>query len=341
LNQIPADGSNAPTMRLPRFLERSPAGDVTPDGVYRPRFRLRWLGPRHWPTWLGLGVMWLVARAPRRLRDRLARGLARLAWRYNPKRRRIMDINLRWCFPDLDEAARESMARGHLYLQMRSLLDLGVLWWGSRARLDRMVTIEGEEHIRECLNEGRAIILLNGHTVSIEAGAQALARRFPTGALFKRLRNPLLDYFVARGRSRLGGRLYPRERGIRPVMRALRGGELAYYSPDEDLGESQNTVFAPFFGVPRATLTALGRMARAGRAAVLPIMTYLDAATGTYRVVVDAPLEGFPTGDPVEDARRQNAELERMVRRAPEQYMWTFRLFQTRPPGEDNPYPYG
>jgi lauroyl/myristoyl acyltransferase len=50
------------------------------------------------------------------------------------------------------------------------------------------------------------------------------------------------------------------------------------------------------------------------------------------------PLENFPSGDEIEDAARMNREIEAGVRAMPEQYMWTFKLFKTRPDDADSPY---
>ena len=322
-----------------KFFERNRESTAAVD--YVPRFRWRFLHIRFWPIWLGLGVLRLITIMPRRWRNYLGNWLGNRAYERNAKRREIIDINLRWCFPDMSELERAKLSRRYNRVMMRTLLDYGIMWWGRGKRLEKLIQIEGEEHIRDCLNEGKTVLILTAHSVGLDFGAQAISRRFSMGGLLKPLRNELLEYYLARGRARFGCKLYPRENGTRRVIKALKEGQISYYIPDEDLGLTQRTIFVPFFGVPQATLTALGRMARMAHAAVLPTMTYFDAETGKYRVVIDPPMQGFPGEDEETDALRQNAEVERMIRRAPEQYMWSFRLFQTRPNGEENPYPYG
>ncbi len=71
---------------------------------------------------------------------------------------------------------------------------------------------------------------------------------------------------------------------------------------------------------------------------VVPCITHFNRKQDRYEVRCLPPLENFPTGDDVMDARRMNQALEQMIRQAPEQYMWSFRLFQTRPEGETSPY---
>ncbi len=310
------------------------------DGSYRPRFTRSLLAPRHGLTWLGIGLYWLLSHSPWQVRTRLGHWAGDLVYRLNARRRHIVAVNLELCFPELDKAQREQIARRYFRRLAQSSMDYGVLWWRSGARLDRMVSIEGLEHLQQCQAAGRPAILLTGHSVALDFGAAAITRRFATVGLIKPLRNPVIEWLMSRGRIRFKGRLYLRQDGLRPVIRALRQGQAFYYLPDEDLTHVKGSdwIFAPFFGVPAATITALGKLARLSGAAVIPCMTWYLPEEGRYRVSLSAPLKMFPSGDVEADTARMNAEIERMVRRHPEQYMWSLRLFKTRPGNAPSPY---
>ena len=45
-------------------------------------------------------------------------------------------------------------------------------------------------------------------------------------------------------------------------------------------------------------------------------------------------LEDFPSGNDIVDATAMNKAIERAILECPQQYLWTFRYFQTRPEGE-------
>jgi len=310
------------------------------DNSYHPGFSSALLMPRYWPTWLALGLYGLLSGLPWRMRAGLGRRIGDLVYRTNARRRHIVRVNLELCFPELDAAQREQMARDYFHRLIQSSLDYGVLWWGSAARLDRMVSVDGAEHLQRCQTEGRPVILLTGHSVALDFGATAITRRFATVGLIKPVRNPVIEWLMSRGRTRYQGSLYLRKEGLRPVVRALRQGQAFYYLPDEDLTHVKGSdwIFAPFFGVPTATITALGKLARLSGAAVVPCMTRYLPEQGRYQVSLSAPLKDFPSGDAVADTVRMNAELERMIRRQPEQYMWSLRLFKTRPDGAPSPY---
>jgi KDO2-lipid IV(A) lauroyltransferase len=108
-----------------------------------------------------------------------------------------------------------------------------------------------------------------------------------------------------------------------------------YFLPDMDFGP-RDAIFVPFFGVPAATVTALGRLAKLSGASVVPVITVQHPTS--YELVIHSPWENFPTGDIEADVRRMNAFIEDRVREHPEQYFWAHKRFKTRPPGEPSPY---
>jgi len=156
-------------------------------------------------------------------------------------------------------------------------------------------------------------------------------------SLIKPARNELVNWFMTKSRTRSGGRLFVREHGLRPIIRSIKQGMGFYYAPDEDLGEKES-VFAPFFGAPAATLAALGRMAKLADAVVIPFFTRMRLDRKGYELILRPPLDHFPTGGLLADATRMNQELEKGIREMPEQYLWTYKRFKSRP--DDTPSPY-
>ena len=154
--------------------------------------------------------------------------------------------------------------------------------------------------------------------------------------MYRRSRDPLLEYLFDR-RSRFGPILVERMASLKLIIRAIREGRIFYYLPDQDMGE-RASVFVPFFGHPAATVTILSRLAETTNAAVLPCITRILPDGRGYELRIYPPLENFPTADPVADAARMNREIEKWVREMPDQYMWSYRRFKTRPNNEPSLY---
>src|SRR5207342_2562649 len=91
------------------------------------------LGPRTWPTWLGIGAMALLARLPWPLQRGLGRALGSVLRLVLGERRRIAARNLALCFPALDDAARASLLRQHFAALGICLFEFARAWWGSVA----------------------------------------------------------------------------------------------------------------------------------------------------------------------------------------------------------------
>jgi len=285
---------------------------------------------------LGLGLIWLLHFLPLAVLSRIGAALGRLLYALARARRHVVLTNLRLCFPELSEAARGDLARRHFRAFGRSLLEHGILWWGSKQQVCNLVQIEGLGHWRGI--EKRPVILLAPHFIGLDMGGIRLAADYRLNSVYSRQKSAAADAILIHGRTRFGQtRLFARQDGIRPMIRSLKNGEPFYYLPDMDLG-SRDSVFAPFFGVQAATITALARIAQLAGAAIVPCVTRQLPGGAGYVVRLYPAWLDYPGGDAEADARRMNAFIEARVREAPEQYYWLHKRFKTRPAGEQNPY---
>ena len=299
-------------------------------GAHRVRARLCFLAPRYWPTWLALALLRSSLWLPLRARAWIGEGLGALYYRANPKRRRIAAINIGLCFPTWTPEQQAQAVRQHFRLAALALFHIAVLWWGSEKTIDCCLKTKGLHYYEQAKAAGRNVIVLHCHAVGLEASL-ALSRYFPYVGFMKPLKNPVLDFVMTRGRERFGGYVFERSGGLKPLIRAIKAGYGASYVPDEDLGP-KDSVYAPFFGVPAATLPTLGRLARITDAVVIPCFTKL-LPEGGCELWLEPPLLAFPTDSPLEDATIMNAVIERAVLTMPEQYLWTMKRFKTRSDG--------
>lgn len=276
-----------------------------------------------------LGLLWLLHFLPLRVLEPIGRGVGVLLFAVSRERRHVARTNLRLCFPDRDDAWREAVLRSHFRRFGRSLIESGIAWFGSEARLRSVVQVDGLEHLKT-VGAGRFIALVP-HFVATDLEGIRMTLEFRGLAVYAHQKNAVFDRFLLAARSRFNGtRMVARQEGVKAILRGMRDGYAVQLSPDMDLG-AKDAVFVPFFGVPAATVTALSRLSRLTGAAVVPIVIRQRDGGAGYAIRIHPPWDNWP-GDGVEaDTRRMNAFIEACVLDMPDQYLWLHKRFKTRP----------
>ncbi|MCE8018099.1 LpxL/LpxP family Kdo(2)-lipid IV(A) lauroyl/palmitoleoyl acyltransferase [Halomonas sp. MCCC 1A17488] len=292
--------------------------------------------PRYWPAWLAIAAMRAGAWLPWRLKLALGRGIGLLAWRLVPRRRHIVDTNLRLSFPELDEVQRSKLVRKTFAANGIGILETATAWCRDPRHLRHRVACKNAHYLAQAQAQGKGVLILGIHFSTLDLGGALHSLFFPADVVYRPHGNPLFDRFMTRARSRIFGEAIDRH-DLRGVVRRIKAGHSVWYSPDQDFGRDAS-VFAPFFGVQAASIRLTAKIARMTGAPVVPLMFHRNPDDRTYTVEWRPPLEDFPSGDEVADATRINAIIEEAIRKHPEQYLWLHRRFKTRPRGEPGLY---
>jgi KDO2-lipid IV(A) lauroyltransferase len=282
--------------------------------------------------------MWLLHWLPLPLLGRFGDAVGSLLFVVLRARRNIALTNLRLCMPELSEAERRAIARRHFQAYSRSVWERAILWWASEARLRRLIELAPDGVIPVAAMTARPTILLCPHFVCLDVAGAAIAMEASASSMYVTQKNAVFDRVLRAGRARFKPvKLFTRQDGIKPILRALRDKLPYFMLPDMDFGE-KDAEFVPFFGVQAATLTATARIAATTGAQVMPVIaTFLPDYRG-YRVKFYPVWDNYPGDDMVAATRRMNAFIEERVREAPAEYFWTHKRFKTRPPGEPGLY---
>jgi len=297
---------------------------------------LPFLAPRFWPTWLVFGSLWLVTRLPYSGQMACGSLIGRIARHAARRRRHIAEVNIRLCFPELNEAQRHALVREHFRSLGKGIVETALCWWGREAQLRSKFILTGSEHLQAALAGGKGVILLSAHFTTLELGGRLLALDTPFHVLYRQHKNPLFEHVMQQARQRRFKKAIPRD-NTRALLASLRDGMPVWYAPDQNHGGPQS-VFVPFFGIQASTITATARLARASGAAVVPFFQARLPDNAGYLLTLCPALENFPGDDLQADSARINALLEAVIREMPEQYLWVHRRFKTRPDGEAAPY---
>ncbi|WP_458070120.1 LpxL/LpxP family Kdo(2)-lipid IV(A) lauroyl/palmitoleoyl acyltransferase [Rhodanobacter sp. BL-MT-08] len=303
----------------------------------RPRFNRSLLAPRHWPAWVGVAVIWLIARLPYAALLWLGRRLGGLVMRVPSARRHIAETNIALCYPELDAAAQRRLVDDNLRDIGLMLVEFALGWMGSERKIAGIpIVIEGLEHLEQARARGQGVLLVGGHFSHLELCARLVSQRIRISGMYRKMDSAVFEWAVLRARLDYATTMFDKD-DLRGTVKYLRSGGTLWYAPDQDM-RSKDSVFVPFFGVPAATITATHHLARLSGAAVIPFFHRRLPDGAGYALRLGAPLENVPSADALDDTARVNGCIEQMVRESPEQYLWVHKRFKSRPEGQPTLY---
>ncbi len=275
---------------------------------------------------------------PSRVQRWLSVPLGWLLWAVSRTKRNSTLKNLATAFPDMDEWQREALGRASMRHYVLVALETGISWYGSRKRLLGLFDPPlGEEHLDAALGKGRGVLFLVPHFGTWELLNQWLQTRVETVALYKPGRYPAFEEKLLNKRERFGSRMAPTTRaGLKVLFRTLGSGRAALMLPDQDPSEGEGR-FAPFYGVPALTGVLASRLARQTGCQVVFAVAgrvpggrfqahFLPAEDDFYAEDLDASLAALNRG------------VEQCIATDPEQYLWAYKRYKSRPEGEPSFY---
>jgi len=302
-----------------------------------PTFSRTLLHPRYWPTWAGIGLLYLLVSMPYPLLYRLGTMLGRRSMHFLPRRVHIARRNLELCFPDRSSAEREALLIKNFESVGMGLFETGMGWFWPDWRVKRLFKVSGLENISLAKAKKQGVLLIGLHFLSLELGARIFGIHNPGIGVYRPNDNKLLDWLQTWGRMRSNKSMLDRS-DIKGMIRALKNGEIIWYAPDHDYGP-KSSVFAPLFAMEQAATTSGTHMlVRLGKPAVIPFVPRRLPDGKGYELIIMPDEKKLPLESDVATATYMNKVLEQAILLAPDQYMWLHRRFKTRPPGEPSLY---
>lgn len=273
----------------------------------------------------------------------LADALAWLWLRTGARESVVALRNLELAYPDLPPA--QQALRQHAVLRATALQTLDTLGLWTRPHqhnLGTITRIHGEELFDAALAGGRGLIVAAPHFGNWELLNQWLAAKTPLAILYKPPESAVGEAFLRLVRANADADRVTQVRaegaGVRQLYRRLQDGGVVGILPDQQ-PKGGDGAFAPFFGVQALTMTLLGRLAARSGAPVLFAWCERIGQGREHALWIAAAPAGIDDPDPAVATAALNAGVERIARRDPAQYQWTYKRFKARPPGS-GPQPY-
>ena len=283
----------------------------------------------------------LLTRLPWSWLRALADGLA-WAWRrMDARESQVARRNLQLVYPEMLPSQREELHARILRTTARQALETLRFWTRPPAdNLARLVDRHGEPLYDAALASGKGVIVVAPHFGNWELLNQWLSSRGPIAIVYAPPDSPVGDAFLLRVRSADNIRQVRAEGpAVRQLWKVLKGGGAVGILPDQQpkLGDGE---FAPFFGIQALTMTLVSRLAERTGATVLFAWCERTGTDLEFALHVEPAPPGIADPDPVVAATVLNGMVERIARRDPAQYQWTYKRYGARPEGSGEPYPY-
>lgn len=292
--------------------------------------------------YVGFGLLkllaWALSWIPRplflALGGLLGKLLAKLEFR-----REIAAGNLRLAFPEWPEAEREDVLKKH-YCHL-GILFLEIL--RSFFRFDdflrRNCDVEGEQHLRNALAQGKGIFVMTAHLGNWEVLTASGPVLFgtPVTMVTKQLKPAWFHRAVEVTRSLLGVHMACEPKTMQGILRGLKRKEIVGFVMDQYAGAPVGAR-VPFFGIPVGSHTALATLALRTEAPVVPAIAFRKP-DGRYGIRFDPALPLLTDSDQdravILNTAAYVAYTEKWVRQMPEQWMWIHRRWK----GDLSPLP--
>jgi len=247
-------------------------------------------------------------------------------------RRKVVEANLEWAYPELTPGRRSRIARGCYKWGARFALDVLRMrsWQGI---LEEKVCFHNLELLEEALNEGRGVLMIGAHFGNWEPLCPALTEKgFATTMYVGAQANPLTD--LLQNETRRRWKIDTIEKGKEATLRiwdALKQNRVVGMLIDQD--ERKKGVFVDFFGRTASSNTGAASFHLMQQS---PILLFTCPYIRNRVEIRFQKLDFQKTGTQEEDLKRLTqqmlAGLESTIRRYPEQYFWMHKRWRTRPP---------
>jgi KDO2-lipid IV(A) lauroyltransferase len=241
-----------------------------------------------------------------------------------PRRAALMKQNMRqagvYSLPDLIASAGEFG---------KSVLEALPVWLHRPAvNLSRIRETHGWEAVLAAKEKSRGIVALTPHLGCWELVAQFISDQIPLTLLYRPAKQEWADELMRQGRQKgLSTLATPDLRGVRALLSALRQGNVAGILPDQ-VASKGDGVWVPFFGHMAYMPTLTHRLARSHEAAIFLFFCERLPWGKGYRLWVE-PVPPLPA-DPADGIAALNRQIEAMIRRCPQQYLWSYPIYRRR-----------
>ena len=247
----------------------------------------------------------------------------------NQSMRWIVRVNLWLAYPDLPMAQRLQLEKDNVRSQCMTAVE-SIKSWGmppaySLAQIRQVI---GQDVFLQALQNPSGVIAVVPHFGTWEIMNFWLGQYTQPIIMYKPSKDAGVDRFMLEARQRMDATLVPAdESGVRAVFKALKRGGFTAILPDQ-VPDTAGGIFSPFFGHEVLTSTLVSRLAQKTGCSVIGLSCIRNNNNVSFDIICEALTPDIASKDLQVAVDSLNAEMQRMISRAPEQYVWAYKRFK-------------
>lgn len=282
-----------------------------------------------------IGLLRLFARLPLSWIHATGSALGWIVYLLSPTYSARLRENLLRGGPWVDGDDYQRILRENISESGKAATELIPVWFLPKSRAARLMASDTSlALIEQAEARGKGIIYLTPHLGCPDMAAIYVAQHRPLTVLYRPPKMEMLQPLIEAGRRSERVELAPTNlHGVRLLLKALKRGDSIGILPDQAPSTGEGA-WADFFGRPAYTMTLVGRLVESTGATV--IMTFARRLPRGAGYAFEAA-EVTERLDGAGGVRALNAAVEKIVARAPGQYLWAYNRFKVPagapPPG--------
>ncbi len=247
------------------------------------------------------------------------------------KGKRIAYNNLRiaFCGTKTDQEIRQILKQCYEHFG-QNIIELGRLPLTGKTGYQKIVRLEGKEHIEQAMGRGKGVIFLAIHSGNWELSSLVGSMiGYPYNLIAHvQKRTPLLAKLLMAYRVAAGAKIISTGAQTREIIHRLKANEIITLVVDQGGKDGQ---LVEFFGRQAAMSTGAIRLALKYGASIC-LVDISRQENGQHRLVVDEPLELIETGHEVDDLNANLAMIvksfEDKISKHPQEYLWFYKIWK-------------
>jgi len=248
----------------------------------------------------------------------------KLLFLFAGSRKKIAQVNLALCFPNLPKTERQKLLRDNFLYLGRSFIETGIAWFWSNKKIQSQINykiIGLDLLLPSDSNKGNLIIFK--HSQHLELDARLLAMNAPMYGVSRSHNSTSMNKIQDKGRLS-SMKDTADKNNPRKFMKWLKSGKNVLYAIDQDYGWD-HSVKLKFFQQEAATITTTKKILDATDSNLL----FINSFYANNELILEIESINHLELDSTTLAQKINDIMEERILQHPAEYLWIHRRFKS------------